>query len=59
MEEIVWREGDLLIIRSDALFGSGFNVYRLDSSGRTAEKVNPASQWFTTLDAARNFAAKL
>ena len=61
-EEVVWQDGDLYVIKSTALFGEGFNVYRaIDADGETRQlkKANPETGWFTTLVAAITFAESL
>lgn len=55
-DAVVWQEGNVAVVRSSRAFGIGFNVYRLgerDGSGNApGVKINPATSWFTTLEAA-------
>jgi hypothetical protein len=52
-DEIVWQENDYLVIRTAALFATGFNAYRLNEG--EAKKLNPDLHWFKTQDAAIRF----
>lgn len=55
--ETVGTENGYLIVRTVALWMSGFNVYRQDPDDRAlAQKVNPYMSWFNTDAAARAFA---
>lgn len=55
-EQVVYADGDYVILLNHALFGSGFNVYKsTQPGGNTFEKVNERFGWFNTFDAAKSF----
>jgi hypothetical protein len=56
-EDLVWDDGGTLcVIRSEAVFGVGYNVYERDGDRLT--KVSPLNSYFTTLERAQAWAAE-
>lgn len=59
-DEVVYIQGEYIILKSYRIFGNGFNVYketdmRDGNGGVIFGKVNPRYQWYSTLEAAKEF----
>ena len=57
-DEIVYAHGNYAIVKSIALFGSGFNVYQAPPNSNTFTKINPRMLFFTTFEAALEWLEK-
>lgn len=63
MGEVIFLDGDFAVVRSDAIFCTGYNCYKAQTPGGTDfMKINDPMSWFPTEEAAkraRRYAEKL
>lgn len=54
-DEIVYRDGEFMILETVRVLGRGFNVYKEDDKKEFWLKQNPQMSWFGSFDGAKNF----
>lgn len=56
MNEVIFLDGDFAIIRSDAIFCTGYNCYKAQTQGGSDfVKINDQMSWFSTEEAAKKW----
>lgn len=56
--KIVFEDGDYLVVFTESIFCSGFNVYKANKDFTEAKLINDPLSFFLTLDAAKDFLKK-
>ena len=55
-DEVVFLDDDFAIVKSERLFGDGFNCYKANSHGSDGfTKINRENAYFIHFDAAKEF----